>query len=516
MKRNKVLFLLGLLSTSAISLPLVAISCGGNKATEQQPKPIPGTSEPKPTPGNDETKNPALITLKSQNPAIKIEFNKDTKVLSVKNAPIIDFDLLNDFLQQLDEMFDNKVGNITLECPDTKTIAVGYPYVTSVKVTKLIMPKLESTTDHVFRLWNPERDWLFKNLQDDKVVQNGVLIKWDNAIGNLVDNNITKILQYAFMDTQNITGIDFPKLNDIEATAFMGTNGDIFPKITEKLVVNGILIKYPGAKGEIKDDSIKQIYAYVFKGNTSITSVSFPNATKLYYGAFLDASNLAKVDLPKLDNIGNFAFENCTSLTSVSFPKVTAVGEYAFSNCKNLSSVELPLVSSMDKVPFDATPKLPEKLIFNKILAKWSNAEGEVSDLEVTQLVPELFRNNNKITSANFPNVTKISSWLFAKATELKNATFEKATIIDSSAFKEAESLVQIQAPNVTKIAAEGFSGAVSLVSVSFPNVTEIGERAFANDISLKQADFPKATIIAHTAFVGTDNLTDKPSAQKN
>ncbi|WP_416754986.1 leucine-rich repeat domain-containing protein [Mycoplasma sp. 654] len=511
MKRNKLFILLGFSSLSVVCAPLVAGAC--NKPDDKiiQTNPSDGSGD------RNKEEIPALIDLKSSDPNVKMEFNKETKVMTIKNAPTITYKILSEFISKLDDELIHNVGDITLECPDTKTIWAEYPGDTSIKVKKLIAPKLESVNGYIQRIFGaPKRPWLFKNLSDDKVIINGLLIKWDNASGNIADPNVTKIVKYAFMDTAKITGVDFPNVKNIDGKAFLGPEGKIFPDINDKIVLNGILIKYPNATGEINDDSIKKIFPKVFYGNDKITSVSFPNVTEIDYCAFENAKNLILISAPKLEVIGNSAFYNAESLKMVSFPKVTTIGEFAFYNNKNLEHIEFPEVKSIDKAAFNMTPKLPAKMIINKILVKWDDAKGEVSDNDVTAIVGAIFRDNKEITSASFPNVTNISDALFENAEALTTVSFPKATNISDYAFKKASSLTNIDAPNVTRIGNEAFKEAIELTSVSFPKVTFIDTLAFSGAIKLKTADFPKLEQIGDAAFSGADHLEKIPTVTKN
>lgn len=69
-----------------------------------------------------------------------------------------------------------------------------------------------------------------------------------------------------------------------------------------------------------------------------------------YHGPFSDITentSLTSVSLPQATEIGDAAFLNCTSLTSVSLPQATHIGSYAFSGCTSLSSLAL---TSPDKI----------------------------------------------------------------------------------------------------------------------------------------------------------------------
>ncbi|MFV8481695.1 leucine-rich repeat protein [Mycoplasma sp. SK341A] len=510
MKHNKIYILLTLASVSSLAtLPLIASSCNNDKADlKPTVDPGSGTGDGK----GSKQQDPNVIALKSSDPNIKMDFNKETKVLTIANAPTVDYDLLSSFITQLNELFKYQSTDITLSCPDTTTICTGYLGESAAKITKLIMPKLQNTYGHIFRLFNTQRDWLFKNLVDDKVVLNGMLVKWDNASGNLEDNTITQIAQYAFLNTQDITGISFPNLQNIQPEAFGLNERNIFPKITDKLVVNGILIKYPNAKGVIEDDTIKQVYGNVFNENKDITSISLPNATKVDYYSFNNATNLTTVSLPKAEIIGNSAFYGASSLKELDLPKVTTVGEYAFSNATSLEKINLPLVKSIDKFAFDITPKLANKLVFNTILAKWTDASGDIKDDEITSIIGGIFKDNDKITSLSFSKVTNITESLAQNAKKLTSITFPSAISIQAHAFQNDSSLTTIQAPNVTRIEDYAFEKNTALETISFHKATYIGARAFADDTSLTSVSLPSAKYIHTSAFDGADKLKNVPT----
>ena len=60
--------------------------------------------------------------------------------------------------------------------------------------------------------------------------------------------------------------------------------------------------------GSFESDLFFNVRAYAFYQCSSLTNVSFPNAT----------------------SIGNHAFQFCKSLISVSFPNATSIGDYEF------------------------------------------------------------------------------------------------------------------------------------------------------------------------------------------
>ncbi|MFV8468416.1 leucine-rich repeat protein, partial [Mycoplasma sp. VS292A] len=100
-----------------------------------------------------------------------------------------------------------------------------------------------------------------------------------------------------------------PKLKEVGYDAFYNT-----PKLTSKVVGDGILFKWSNASGDIFDDSITSIGAGVFKNNQNIISASFPNVKTIGEQSFSGATNLTSVDMPNLKEIGWSAFVNTPKL----------------------------------------------------------------------------------------------------------------------------------------------------------------------------------------------------------
>ena len=91
--------------------------------------------------------------------------------------------------------------------------------------------------------------------------------------------------------------------------------------------------------GSFESDLFFNVRDYAFYGCSSLTSVTFPNATSIGDYAFYQCSNLTDVSFPNATSIGNWVFQNCSSLTSASFPNATSIGNTAFYKCSNLTTI---------------------------------------------------------------------------------------------------------------------------------------------------------------------------------
>lgn len=77
-----------------------------------------------------------------------------------------------------------------------------------------------------------------------------------------------------------------------------------------------------------------------FYSNTTITSVSFPNATTIGDEAFRSCTKLATLNFPTAKTIGQHAFRGNSTMTEAVFPAVTSLGGYAFRENKALAKVD--------------------------------------------------------------------------------------------------------------------------------------------------------------------------------
>jgi len=85
--------------------------------------------------------------------------------------------------------------------------------------------------------------------------------------------------------------------------------------------------------------------AEAFKGNTSITAITFPSTVKtIGDSAFEDCTALATVTFKgSMDSIGSMAFKGCVAISSFEFPNgLTEISASVLENCTSLASVVMP------------------------------------------------------------------------------------------------------------------------------------------------------------------------------
>ncbi|MHA3786332.1 leucine-rich repeat domain-containing protein [Mycoplasma sp. Z244C] len=568
-------------STSIITTPLVASACSDNNQNNNNninnKKPqttiVDTPDESNPLDSNSDvmeiTYPFSWVKKSNERDEALIEYSAKDKKLSFKNFEVVGKDELSYAKNAISNKYGDKI-DIFLDCPDAKIVDALSNDFDYIKIINVNLPKLEKITyndaDEPIK-WH--KSWI-NSLTDDKVVQNGFLLKWDNAKGAIKDDTITKILPSAFIIGNGITSIDFPNLKIIPDNLFswglalkdvnvpsvttIGKNAfdhaenletlnapnlkeigfmafSNTPKLKSKIVANKKLIKWAGASGDIVDDTITSIGDGAFENNQNITSVSFPNVTSVGYGAFSYATNLTSINIPKLEeassasfyntpkltgkivinnkllkwsdasgdisddnitSIDDYVFNKNKNITSVSFPNVTSMGNNVFYDAANLTSVNMPKLEELGESNFVNTPKLKGKIVLNGILIKWSDASGDITDDTITKIGEFVFINNNDITSVSFPNVTSIGQYAFAGAINLKTASFPSAKKIDFRAFATAE----------------------KMTFALFPNVESIDELAFQDTINLSKFVFNKSKLISvgNDAFYNTPKLVIKPS----
>jgi hypothetical protein len=96
-----------------------------------------------------------------------------------------------------------------------------------------------------------------------------------------------------------------------------------------------------------------------YYSNTSLTTISFPEATVIGNSAFFGCSSLTSVYLPKATVIDNSAFYRCTSLTEISLPNAATISGYAFRGCTSLTAISLPKATGIGNRAFEGCTVLP-------------------------------------------------------------------------------------------------------------------------------------------------------------
>ena len=294
-----------------------------------------------------------------------------------------------------------------------------------------------------------------------------------------IGNNVTSIGSYAFDGCNNLkTVVNYSSLTVTKGSTSNGYVGCYAEKVIN--VPNGslegdfvfgkpngvnTLVAYVGNETEIilpenYNGENYVIGAEVFKGRTTLTSVTIPNSvTSIGESAFYNCSGLTSVTIGNsVTSIGFYAFSGCLGLTSVTIGNnVTSIYDRAFENCSGLTSITIP--SSVTSIGYSA----------------FSGCDA----IEKVEL-----------------NCSSIGNW-FRDKTSLKEVVIgNSVTSIGNSAFEDCSGLTSITIPNsVTSIGSSAFYGCSGLTSIEIPNsVTSIRNSAFNGCTSLKELRFEDGT----------------------
>ena len=199
----------------------------------------------------------------------------------------------------------------------------------------------------------------------------------------------------------------------------------------------------------------------LFKGNTSLTSITIPNTiTSIPANTFSNCTALTAViftPTSSVTSIGNNAFSGCGSLTSsITIPSgVTSIGEYAFSGCSAVTSITIP----------SSVTSIGDYAFFECLLLKSVNFTPTSS---VTSIGQYAFSNCSSLTSITIPSsVESIGEYAFSGQN-----SYAYCVSLNSVIFTTPSS--------VNSIGNAAFAGCRSLTSITIPSkVTTLSSNLF-------------------------------------
>ena len=352
-------------------------------------------------------------------------------------------------------------------------------------------------------------------------IKNDAFYRCSSLASITLPEGVTSIGEHAFSGCSSLTSTTIPaSVTTIGGAAFRDCTGELFVNCNIPSLNNTM---YHGVFGGSKftkvtiGDNVSSIGSYafngcsftsitipenvvsigdnVFKGCSSLTSIAFPEDSKLASiggAAFRDCSSLTSITIPEsVTSIGDYAFYFCTNLTSVTIPedsKLTSIGSYAFGSCSSLASITIPEnVTSMGDYAFYFCTNLASVTI--------------PEDSKLTSIGTYAFGSCSILTSIAIPEgVTSIGSGAFSGCSSLTSITIptnSKLTSIGVGAFRDCVRLVgTINLPGgITSIEERTFEGCSSLTSITIPeSVTSIGDGAFSavKEVFLKPTTPPE------------------------
>ena len=273
---------------------------------------------------------------------------------------------------------------------------------------------------------------------------------WDNnrtSITTLVINEgITRIGDYAFMNFSGITSVTIP-----ESITSLGD--EVFGSCTSLSTVNynavnctntGLSYVAFGSNTPLQTlnigNNVKFIPNNLFNHCVSLTSVVIPdNIETIDDWAFGNCANLKSVTIGnKCDSIGIAAFFGCSSLTEITIPeKVRSMGDAVFQSCTSLSTVNYNAENCLNAG-------------FSYLLFANSPVQTIHIGNNVKYIPNNLFNQCVSLTSVVIPdNVETIDYWAFGHCTSLKSVTIgAKCSDIEYAAFGGCTALSSIKNMN--------------------------------------------------------------------
>ena len=273
---------------------------------------------------------------------------------------------------------------------------------------------------------------------------------------------------------------------------------------------------------QISLPNLKHLQGRMFKGNTVLTTVNFPEATGIicdYYSQNLITSNyngecfsgctaLTSVTMPKWTGEirvksnntfyqnDSYMFYGCTALTTISLPALVCVGSYYFGDCISLQTITAPLVQKIDSYAFNECSSL-----------------SSVSFPLCTYIGRYAFYKTSNLSTVNFPICTRINSWGFQYA-GLTTVSFPEVTYVESYVFSNCSSLISASLPKLSEVGTGLFSDCTSITTVTVNSQSDFSNatNCFNNCPSLTTINnFTPSlmTLIPSKFFSGTSNLTN-------
>lgn len=379
-----------------------------------------------------------------------------------------------------------------------------------------------------------------------------------NLASIAIPNSITSIGKHAFHGTNwyNKLPNGAIYINNILYTY----KGNMLPNTAIKVkegttqIVDAAFQDCKNLTGIALPQSLLTIGKCAFKGCSSLTSVAVPkNIRRIEDECFANCTALAFVLLPKgLFYIGNEAFSNCKSLTSITIPHtVNTIGgaasyEYAwrptndntfyirykrvagsvFKNCTSLVSVTIPEgVRRIDNNAFEGCTALRTIRIPNSVYAIGEAAFKDCNALTDIQFGDSLRYVGYKAfhTTPWYENLPDgevyIGKTLYAYKGKMKTSTSitiqDHIISITKGAFAGCTKLTDIRFPNTIRtIEDSAFYGCWALSTIMFPNsLHEIGWMAFKDCHALDSICFSDSlTTVGWEAFQGTSWHQNQPN----
>ena len=388
-----------------------------------------------------------------------------------------------------------------------------------------------------------------------------------------ITNEQTVIGDYAFVNTKNLTTINFPaesgltigahafryaqaleNVNNLDKVMLVGdyafANANCVRYVIGTNAVYGEGVFFNSKVKEVTVGANAKFGLGAFQNCYDLTTVNMPadGGVEFGRGCFAYCTALNTIDLSKISTvIQEETFYGCSSLRKADIGHVTEIGNYAFADCRVLAKIDISSVVKLGEgafaryaddsnsgAPIISQVTLPETLttlgegaflgceelvevdiqaqideIPNYVFAFCLNLSKVTLPETVKKIGLYAFARCEALTTIDLSNVELFSQYAFAQCASLANVDISCAKEIDYFAFGATATSGEITAENLTKVGDYAFQN-TKITAFNAPNLTHIGESAFYGNAKMTSFTFSK-----DIAYVGVMAFVDCTSLQQ-
>lgn len=251
---------------------------------------------------------------------------------------------------------------------------------------------------------------------------------------------------------------------------------------------------------------------------------------------------LASVTLPStVKAIGKAVFRGQSKLTSVSFPDVDEIHSCAFDGCTSLKEATLgntiTVLDMKDKSGYAlgvfSADNVLEKLTMTR--AKWDkddngnvgfnpNLVGKFTKLKELHLPEFTHLNGNgvftylsSLVTFDAPKLDNVMSNSFAGCTSLKQLVLPSVITLSQGAFNGCPALTYLECPSCTTVAVNfGGSAGNNIETLKFQSLENVPDQAFQNYYKVTTLEMPKVKTVGNNNFLNFRSLVtlDMPEVE--
>lgn len=278
------------------------------------------------------------------------------------------------------------------------------------------------------------------------------------------------------------TALEVPQTIDVDGTTYTVTAlADNCLNVTDKSCPLLASVTLP--------TTVKDIGKYAFRGQSKLTSVSFPDVDVIHTGAFY----------------------GCTSLEEALLGMTTTVVEKEGGNYLSMFSGDVPLTKltlSRAKTGKGIRDNATTVGIYINFMVLKQLKELHLP--EFTQLNYDgVFHGLEALEVFDAPKLENVRTSTFDGCTSLKRLILPSVKTIESGAFDGLKSLVYLECPSCTTVNANIMgSSSGSVDTLKFQSLENVANDAFMTCTKATTLYFPKAKTIGQNNFAGFSSLT--------